>query len=121
AQVSLHVTYHVHIANAAAQNNTTVTVNAPDPKRRSSDLSASDSITYQDVTPTVSITKSHTGTINEGTAGQQIVYHFTVTNTSPATTDPITVINLSDTVLCHLLSAFQAANGNNHVIAYGAH
>src|SRR5205823_4089338 len=76
-------------------------------------------IGYSDVTPTVSITKSHTGTIQEGTSGQQIVYHFTVSNTSPASSDPVTVTGLADTLLGDLMSEFLAANGNSTVIAYG--
>src|SRR5207247_1619371 len=82
--------------------------------------SASDSVTYQDVPPSISISKSHSGVINEGTAGQTLTYHFTVTNTSTATTDPVTVTSLSDTVLGDLLPAFKAANGGSGVLPYGA-
>src|SRR5207245_518871 len=76
--------------------------------------------TYQDVTPSISIGKSHSGTINEGTSGQTITYHFTVTNTSTASTDPVTVTSLTDTVLGDLLTAFKAANGGSATLAYGA-
>src|SRR5205807_1177160 len=64
--------------------------------------------------------KSHTGTINEGTAGQVLTYSFTVSNTSTATTDPVTVTSLTDTVLGDLLPAFTAANGGSATLAYGA-
>src|SRR5207249_8902 len=82
--------------------------------------SASDSATYQNVNPTISITKSHSGTINEGTAAQVLTYSFTVTNTSPASTDPVTVTSLTDTVLGNLLATFKAANGGSATLAYGA-
>src|SRR5947199_87 len=61
----------------------------------------------------------HTGTINEGTAGQVLTYTFVVTNTSTATTDPVTVTSLTDTVLGDLLPAFITANGSA-TLAYGA-
>src|SRR5207248_1894274 len=100
----------------------TVSVSAKDDDTGSSAAtdSASDSATYQNVNPTISITKSHTGTINEGTAGQVLTYSFTVANTSTATTDPVTVTSLTDTVLGDLLGAFKAANGGSATIAYGA-
>ena len=82
--------------------------------------SASDSATYQNLTPSIAVTKSHTGTLNEGTAGQVLVYSFTVSNTSAASTDPVTVTALSDTVLGNLLPAFTTANGGSATLAAGA-
>src|SRR5204863_8527770 len=72
------------------------------------DARAIDSVPTRRATALISISKSHTGTINEGTAGQTLVYHFTVTNTSTASTDPVTLTSLSDTVLGNLLPAFTA-------------
>jgi hypothetical protein len=120
ASVSFEVTYTAPAANAGTLINNTVTVNVHDDENDPASANASDSITYQDVTPSVSITKSHSGTLSEGTPGQQITYHFTVRNTSLASIDPVTVTSLSDTLLGNLLSAFQAANGGGAVVADGA-
>src|SRR5262249_23089587 len=97
----------------------TVTVNAADDEGDPASANASDTATYQDVTPSISITKSHTGTLNEGTAGQALTYSFTMTNTSTASTDPVTVTSLSDTVLGDLLPAFKLATGGIATIGFG--
>ncbi len=99
----------------------TVTVKGKDDENTPSNTTtATATVTYDDVAPSVSITKSHTGTINEGTAGQTLVYSFTVTNTSAATTDTLTVTSLDDPLLGgSLLSAFVAANGGSAVLAHG--
>src|SRR5205823_29014 len=113
ASKSFHVTYTSPVANAFATITNTVTVNAHDDDTANvATASASDSVSYQDVTPSVSISKSHTGTINEGTAGQTLVYHFTVTNTSTASTAPVTILSLHDALPIYLLPAFTAANGS---------
>ena len=117
--VSFDVVYNVPVANANALINNTVTVNVQDDEGDSTSANAHDSVSYGDVLPSVTISKSHTGTISEGTAGQTITYHFTVTNSSAATTDPVTVSSLSDSVLGNLMSAFLAANGNSAVITDG--
>src|SRR5207253_474483 len=106
ASVTFSVNYTAPVANAGVVIANTVTVNAADDEGDSAGASANDSVTYQDVTPSISITKTHTGTINEGTAGQVLTYSFTVSNTSTATTDPVTVSSLSDSVLGDLLAAF---------------
>src|SRR5262249_19802349 len=109
------------VQNAGAQINNTVTVNAHDDENDAASTSASDSITYQDVRSEERRVENETGTINEGTSGKTISYHFTVTNTSTASTDPVTETSLSDTVLGNLLPAFEAANGGSDVIAFGGH
>src|SRR5262249_36977565 len=85
---------------------------------------ASDSATYQPVTPALTMNKSHTRSQNEGTGEQGRTYSFTVTNTSTATTDPVTVTSLSDSVLTpagiDLLAAFTPANSGSATLAYGA-
>src|SRR5207237_6860140 len=120
--VSFTVNYTAPVANAGVVIANTVSVTASDDDAGSSaaTASASDSATYQNVNPTISITKAHTGTINEGTANQVLVYSFTVTNTSTASTDPVTITALSDTVLGNLLQAFKDANGGSATLAYGA-
>src|SRR5205085_1332921 len=99
----------------------TVSVSASDDDAGSSAATASAKIgrASRRDKPNISISKAHTDTINEGTAGQVLVYSFTVSNTSTATTDPVTVTALSDTVLGDLLGAFTTANGSA-TLAYGA-
>ena len=53
--------------------------------------------------------------------GNQVTYSFTITNTSPASTDPVTVTSVLDNVLGDLTSsAIQANGGNPIVLASGA-
>ena len=59
--------------------------------------------------------------INEGGVGNQdVTYTYTVKNTSPASTDPVTVTSLVDDKAGDLLAAFTAANGGSAVLAPGA-
>src|SRR5436305_1293963 len=120
ASQTFTVNYTAPVANAGVVIANTVSVSASDDGAGGGEAtaSASDSATYQNVNTTISITKSHAGTINEGTAGQVLTYSFTVSNTSTATTDPVTVTSLSDSVLGDLLAAFKAANGGSAVIGY---
>src|SRR5439155_978162 len=53
--------------------------------------------TVTDLTPTITVTKSVSpGTVQEGTSGQQVTYTYLVTNTSAASTDPLTLTELLD-------------------------
>src|SRR5207302_1662108 len=118
ASVTLSVNYTAPEANAGGVIANTVTVNAADDEGDSAGASANDSVTYQDVTPSISITKTHTGTINEGTAGQVLTYSFTVSNSSTATTAPVAVCSLSLRDALPILAAFKAANGGSATLAY---
>ncbi len=122
ASKSFDVVYSVPATgNAGVVIANTVTVSAhDDDSTAASTATASDAVTYQDVAPAITVTKTHSGTINEGTADQTLTYRFTVTNTSTATTDPVTVTSLTDTVLGDLLSAFTTANGGSATLAFGA-
>ncbi len=122
ASKSFDVVYSVPATgNAGVVIANTVTVSAhDDDSTAASTATASDAVTYQDVAPAITVTKSHSGTIDEGTADQTLTYRFTVTNTSTATTDPVTVTSLTDTVLGDLLSAFTTANGGSATLAFGA-
>src|SRR5262249_9111090 len=69
-------------------------------------------VTVTNVNPTVEIDKTGPATISEG---QTATYSFTITNTSPAVTDPITVTSVVDDVLGDLTpfaNAEWAAEGN---------
>src|SRR2546423_1617627 len=77
---------------------------------------------YEDVTPSLSISKSVApGSVQEGGVGSQsVTYSYTVSNTSAATTDHPTVSPLLDDNVGDLLAAFKAANGGSAVLAPGA-
>src|SRR5207237_371993 len=83
--------------------------------------SASVTVTYTNVNPTIKVTKSaDVSTISEGGVGNQtVVYTYTVKNTSPASTDTVTVTSLSDDKAAGALAAFYAANGNSYDLAPG--
>ena len=51
---------------------------------------------------------------------QAVTYTYTVTNTSPATTDPVTITSIGDTNDGSLMTQFKAANSGSATIAYGA-
>ncbi|MFM7097808.1 MAG: hypothetical protein ACKO16_10400 [Gemmataceae bacterium] len=116
--VIFKVNYTAPVANAGVVIANTVTVIGQDDEQNPVEDSASDRVTYDDVKPMIDIQKSHTGTINEGTSGQVLVYSFTVSNMSTASTDPVTVSSLSDSVLGDLMPAFMAANGGSAVIPF---
>src|SRR5204862_464162 len=80
--------------------------------------SASDSVTYQDVAPSISITKAHNGASTHGTTRQTQTSTITPSATSTATTDPVTVTSLSDSVLGDLLPAFITGCGGSATTAY---
>jgi len=48
--------------------------------------------------------------------GNPVTYTFTIRNTSPASTDPVTISNVIDTVLGDLTAAAVAANGGNPIV-----
>src|SRR5262249_53400915 len=83
--------------------------------------SASVTVSYANVDPSVKVTKSaDVSTISEGGVGNQTGKRtYTVTNTSAATTDPVTITSLFDDKVGDLLDAFKAANGGSPVLAPG--
>src|SRR5207237_532014 len=61
------------------------------------------------------------GSISEGGVGNQTVtYTYVITNTSPASTDPVTLTSVIDDKVGNLLAAAIAANGGSAVLAPGA-
>ena len=63
--------------------------------------------------PSILVDKSGPATVAEGNTA---TYTFTVTNTSPAATDPVTLTSVVDDVLGDLTGAALAANGGNPVV-----
>ena len=53
------------------------------------------------------------GSVREG---EPATYTFTVTNTSPASTDPVTVTGVTDTLLGDLTAATRAAHGGADIV-----
>ena len=112
----------------------TVTVNAADDEGTAASDTDTATINVNPVAPAITIVKSvdangdtvfnDSETANEGT--QTVSYQFTVTNTSPPSTDPLTVSAFDDPTLnaagvtnAALLAAFTAANGGSAVLAAG--
>ena len=65
------------------------------------------------VTPSITIDKTAPASVVEGNT---ITYTFAITNTSLASTDPVTVTSVIDDVLGDLTAAAIAANGGNPIV-----
>src|SRR6185295_18829951 len=115
-------TQTVTTSNVGATFVNTVNVSGSDDEGNTATDSASATVNYTNVAPSIDIAKSVTPTsVSEGGVGSQsVTYTYTVTNTSPASTDPITVTSLTDDKAGNLLAAFIAANGGSAVLAPGA-
>ena len=83
-----------------------VTVEGQDNEGTGATATDSATVTVIDVPPQITVDKSAPPTIVEGNA---VTYTFTITNTSPASTDPVTVTSVVDNVLGDLTSAANAA------------
>lgn len=116
-----HITFSVGVnfpvANAGVKVDNTVEVDVKDTLGHVASSNASYEVTYQDVLPTIEITK--TPNVNSVNLGGTVTYAYTVKNTSQATTDPVTLDSLSDDKLGDLLAAFKAANGGSATLAPG--
>ncbi|HZM78927.1 MAG TPA: hypothetical protein VFC19_24630, partial [Candidatus Limnocylindrales bacterium] len=122
ASVFFTVNQHLPVQNADGSYTNIVTVTGHDDENDTTSDSATATVQYDDVAPTIDITKSVSpGSINEGGVGNQnVTYTYTVHNTSLASTDPVTVTSLADDKAGDLLAAFIAANGGSAVLAPGA-
>ena len=83
-----------------------VTVTGLDDENTFTSASDSATLTVTNVPPTLTVDKSAPPTIAEGNAA---TYTFTITNTSPVSTDPVTVNSVVDNVLGDLTSAANTA------------
>jgi hypothetical protein len=104
--------------NAGESLTNTVTVHALDDEALS-DVSDDDTatVTATDVAPVIDIEKTGPAEIDEG--GEDVTWHFKITNNS-VSTDPVTITSLGDDKLGDLLAAAEAVNGGPIVLASGA-
>ena len=54
-----------------------------------------------------------------GAAPRPVTYTYTITNTSPASTELVTIATIGDTLVSNLLATFEAANSGSAIIASG--
>jgi hypothetical protein len=105
------------VLNAGDTEHNTVTVIGHDDENTSVTDTDDHTITATNAPPVIDIVKSGPATVVEG--GEDVVYHFTITNNS-GQTDPVTVTSLGDNVLGNLLGVAEAAFGGTIVLAPGA-
>src|SRR5262249_52932124 len=84
----------------------TVTVSGVDDEGDPASATDSHTLNVADVPPGISVDKSGPATVAEG---QTATYSFTITNTSLASTDPVTVTSVVDDKLGDLTGAANAA------------
>src|SRR5262249_46627662 len=84
----------------------TVTVGGHDDENTPASAQDSHTLTVTNVAPTIAVDKTGPATIAEGSAA---TYGFTITNTSTADTEPVTITSVVDDVLGDLTSAATAA------------
>src|SRR5262245_14482705 len=120
----------VPVANAGSSHVNTVSVVALDDEGTETQGTDSATVTYADAAPTVTIDKTvdanedgsfaSTESVLEGGVGnQQVDYRFVVSNSSAASTDPLTVTALFDDELGDLMAAFVSANNGSDTLAVG--
>ncbi len=119
ASVTFSVPEPVPTQNAGTTYTNMLSVSGSDNMGNGASASASASIGYTDVTPSSSVSaQTDVASVPEGGVGnQKVKYTYTVSNTSPASTDPITVSAIGDNS-GSLLAAFEAANGGSATVAF---
>ena len=83
-----------------------MTVNGRDDENTPATATDSHSLTITNATPTITVDKTGPSTISEGSTA---TYNFAIHNTSPASTDPVTIDSVSDDILGDLTGAANAA------------
>ena len=100
------------VLNAGTVTNT-VTVTGHDDENNPASDTDSHTVTVDNAAPSILVDKSGPATVAEGGTA---TYVFTVTNTSPSSTDPVTVTSVTDDVLGDLTAAAVAANGGSPIV-----
>ena len=90
-----------------------VTVSGQDDENTTTSATDTATLTVANVTPSLSIAKTAPASIVEGNFA---TYTFLITNTSTASTDPVTITQVFDDVLGDLSAAALAANGGNPIV-----
>jgi hypothetical protein len=101
------------VLNAGGSLTNVVTVQGHDDENTPVSDTDDHTVLATDVPPSITIVKTGPATISEG--GENVIYHFTITNHS-GTTDPVTLTSLTDTVYGNLLDDAVAANGGNPIV-----
>src|SRR5262249_31956226 len=103
-------TFSFNVTTAAALNAGTVvnavSVTGHDDENSPASAQDSHTLTVTDVAPSITVNKAGPATVAEGNT---VTYAFTISNTSEASTDPVTVTNVVDDVLGDLTAAAEAA------------
>ncbi len=122
ASLTFTETVTVPVQNAGTTYDNTVNVAAHDDDNDPATASASASVSYTDVTPAIMVTKqASVPSVEEGGVGNQsVTYTYTITNTSMASTDPVTVTAIGDDEFGDLLATAETDNGGPIVLARGA-
>src|SRR5262249_41380727 len=84
----------------------TVSVSGHDDENTPATANDTATVIVTDVVPTIAVAKSGPTSVPEGST---VTYAFTITNTSSASTDPVTITSVIDDVLGNLTSAANAA------------
>ncbi len=97
--VTFSVTETVPNQNATTTYTNNLSVSGADDEHDPAMASASAAISYTDVTPSINVTKTPnvSSVEEEGVGNQQVTYTYDVTNTSAASTDPLSSVVLNDT------------------------
>src|SRR5262249_34444217 len=93
------------VLNAGTVTNT-VTATGHDDENTPTTAMDTATVIVTNVIPTITVDKTGPATIPEGSTA---TYGFTITNTSTASTDPVTITSVVDTTLGNLTSAANAA------------
>src|SRR5262249_25275832 len=91
----------------------TVSVAGHDDEGTTASAQDSDTLIVTNVDPSIKVVKDGPTTLPEG---QTATYSFTITNTSTASTDPVTITSVIDDVLGDLTKAAEDANGGNPIV-----
>src|SRR5262249_2531082 len=108
---SFTFTFTTAALNAGSATNT-VTVTGHDDENTTVTQTATHTLNVADVQPSIAVTK----TVAPIAEGNTATYHYTITNTSTASTDPVTVTSVIDDKLGDLTAAAIAANGGNPIV-----
>src|SRR5262249_23724775 len=103
-------TFSFSVTTTAALNagtvTNTVTVSGNDDENTPATATDTATVTVTNVAPTIAVNKTGPATVAEGDTA---TYSFTITNTSPASTDPVTITSVVDDTLGDLTTVANTA------------